>query len=120
MPMQSTNSYNGVKNKGPDPPIEMEIKAEKDFTGKSHVFICPKCEAHFVYESCLIEHIEQNHNDIISKCLHTFANNPAYLSKLTEEVRKLQTILAKEDHSSCTIVYKNVVARHFFLKRGWA
>ncbi|XP_063678066.1 uncharacterized protein LOC134814026 isoform X2 [Bolinopsis microptera] len=68
MPMQSRNTLNEsaeVKNEGPDSPIKMEIKTEEEeLTGESHVFICPKCEAHFLYESYFIEHIETHHEDI--------------------------------------------------------
>ena len=68
MPMQSKNTLNRsaeVMNEGPDTPIKIEIKSEEEeHTGKSHGFICPKCEAHFLYESYFIEHNETHHKDI--------------------------------------------------------
>ena len=68
MPLQSKNTLNRsaeVMNEGLDTPIKIEIKNEEEEpTGKSHGFICPKCEAHFLYESYFIEHNETHHEDI--------------------------------------------------------
>ena len=95
MPMQSKNTLNRsaeVMNEGLDTPIKIEIKNEEEEpTGKSHGFICPKCEAHFLYESYFIEHIETHHEDIkVSEDLDCYTNKPANPSKSLEEVSNPQ------------------------------
>jgi len=99
MPMQSKNTLNRsaeVMNEGLDTPIKIEIKNEEEEpTGKSHGFICPKCEAHFLYESYFIEHIETHHEDIkVSEDLDCYTNKPAHPSKSLEEVSNPQKTLA--------------------------
>ena len=43
-------------------PIKKEIKSEQEeVTGVSHGFICPQCQAHFLYDEFFVEHIREHH-----------------------------------------------------------
>ena len=45
-------------------PIKKEIKTEQEeVTGVSHGFICPQCEAHFLYDEFFVEHIREHHSE---------------------------------------------------------
>ena len=45
-------------------PIKKEIKTEQEeVTGVSHGFICPQCEAHFLYDEFFVEHIREHHGE---------------------------------------------------------
>ena len=35
-------------------------------TGVSHGFICPQCEAHFLYDEFFVEHIREHHGETIN------------------------------------------------------
>ena len=49
--------------------IKTEIKSEQEeLEGKSHVFLCPKCEAHFLYEEYFCHHVREHNEDISSVC----------------------------------------------------
>ena len=42
-------------------PIKKEIKSEQEeVTGVSHGFICPQCQAHFLYDEYFVEHIREH------------------------------------------------------------
>ena len=48
--------------------IKKEIKTEEEeVAAKSQGFICPQCEAHFLYDEYFMEHIREHHNNMISE-----------------------------------------------------
>ena len=48
-------------------PIKKEIKTEQEeVTGVSHGFICPQCQAHFLYDEFFVEHIREHHGKTIN------------------------------------------------------
>ena len=51
-----------MENDKPNNPIKREIKTEEEeAASKTQGFICPQCEAHFLYDKYFQEHIKEHH-----------------------------------------------------------
>ena len=79
-------------------PIKKEIKTEQEeVTGVSHGFICPQCEAHFLYDEFFVEHIREHH----AKTTNDMSNRNVLLNSLPSSDR-----LGKENTSSVEESFK--------------
>ncbi|XP_063694227.1 zinc finger protein 160-like [Bolinopsis microptera] len=64
---RSSTAADKVKSNITVIPIKKEIKTEQEeVTGVSHGFICPQCQAHFLYDEFFVEHIREHHGETIN------------------------------------------------------
>ena len=103
-------------------PIKKEIKSEQEeeVTGVSHGFICPQCQAHFLYDEFFVEHIKEHHgktsNDVSNRnvLLNSIPSSDRLGKENTSPVRKV----FKCDDCSYTCSENSDLVKHSCIHTG--